>query len=309
VHITSDRTHVVWDNSLAPAAEISPGTEVTVDLENSSGGQIARDSTVEAIEKLDFGRVNPVTGPLSVPGAEPGDALVVDILDVEVADWGWTANIPGFGLLADRFPDPRLSVSTIADGFATLPPGIRLPVVPMIGTIGVAPPEPGEHSVVPPRRWGGNMDVRHIGPGARLVLPVGVAGALLSLGDTHAAMGDGEVCGTGVETASRVTLRLDLVKGAAPAFPVIETDPRTARTGRALATTGIGPDLMAASRDAVGLLVEEVHRRTGLSEVDAYLLASVAADLKISEIVDVPNWVVSAHLELALLDDARGAVG
>jgi acetamidase/formamidase len=232
----------------------------------------------------------------------------VDILGVEVADWGWTANIPGFGLLADRFPDPHLSISPIANGHATLPPGIRLPVVPMIGAIGVAPPEPGEHSVVPPRRWGGNMDVRHVGPGARLVLPVGVAGALLSLGDTHAVMGDGEVCGTGVETASRVTLRLGLAKGAAPAFPLIETDPRAARTGRALATTGIGPDLMAASRDAVSLLIEEIHRRTGLPEADAYLLASVAADLKISEVVDVPNWVVSAHLELALLDEARGAV-
>ena len=186
-------------------------------------------------------------------------------------------------------------------------PGVRIPVVPMIGTIGVAPPEPGEHSVVPPRRWGGNMDIRQVGPGARLVLPVGVEGALLSLGDAHAAMGDGEVCGTGIETSATVTLRVSVDKGAAPAFPLVETDPLSHRTGRALAATGIGPDLMQASRDAVTGLLDEVCRRTGLAAADAYLLASVAADLKISEIVDVPNWVVSAHLELDLIDAARGA--
>ncbi len=301
MHIKADRTHVAWDNSLDPVAVVPPGGEVTVDLDNSSGGQITPGSTVEAVTALDFGRVNPVTGPLLVPGAEPGDALVVDILDVAVDDWGWTAAIPGFGLLADRFSDPWLSISPIADGFAELPFGVRVPVVPMIGTIGVALPEPGRHSVVPPRRWGGNMDIRHVGPGARLVLPVGVEGALLSLGDTHAAMGDGEVCGTGIETSSTATLRVTLAKGAAPAFPLIETDPRTQRTGRALAATGIGPDLMQASRDAVGLLVDEVCGRTGMAAVEAYLLASVAADLKISEIVDVPNWVVSAHLELGLI--------
>lgn len=305
MHITSDRTHVAWDNTLPPVAEVRTGSDITVDLENSSGGQITPRSTVDAIRTLDFGRVNPVTGPLLVPGAEPGDALVIDILDVAVDNWGWTAAIPGFGLLADQFPDPHLSISPIGDGFAELPPGVRVPVVPMIGTIGVALPDPGEHSVVPPRRWGGNMDIRHVGPGARLILPVGVEGALLSLGDTHAAMGDGEVCGTGIETGSTVTLRVDVAKGVAPAFPLIETDPRTHRTGRALAATGIGPDLMRASRDAVSQLIEEVCRRTGIEAVEAYLLASVAADLKISEIVDIPNWVVSAHLELDLIDAAR----
>lgn len=307
MHISADRTHVTWNNALPPVAVVRPGTEVTVEVANSSGGQITPASTVEAIGALDFGRVNPVTGPLQVPGAQPGDALVVDILDVAVADWGWTAAIPGFGLLADRFPDPHLRLSLIKDGFAELLPGVRIPVVPMIGTIGVAPPEPGEHSVVPPRRWGGNMDIRQVGPGARLVLPVGVEGALLSLGDTHAAMGDGEVCGTGIETSATVTLRVSVDKGAAPAFPLVETDPLSHRTGRALAATGIGPDLMQASRDAVTGLLDEVCRRTGLAAADAYLLASVAADLKISEIVDVPNWVVSAHLELDLIDAARGA--
>jgi formamidase len=171
----------------------------------------------------------------------------------------------------------------------------------MIGTIGVAPPEPGPHSIVPPRRWGGNLDIRHIGPGARLVLPVGVDGALLSLGDAHAAMGDGEVCGTGVETDATVRLRIGLQRDAAPKTPVVETDPRTHRTGAALATTGVGPDLMAAAAEAARALITEIVNRTGMAAADAYLLASVAADLKISEVVDVPNWVVSAHLELSYL--------
>src|SRR5690606_29999687 len=212
--------HTAWDNALPPIADIAPGTELTVETAESSGGQLGRGSGAADVGALDFGRVNPVTGPFRVGGAGPGDALVIDVLDVETGDWGWTACIPGFGLLADDFPEAHLRISAISGGFAEPLPGVRVPVVPMVGTIGVAPAaplpaagarvgprvgrrgaapaEPGEHSIAPPRRWGGNMDVRHVGPGARLVLPVGVEGALLSLGDAHAAMGDGEICGTGI---------------------------------------------------------------------------------------------------------------
>ncbi len=296
--------HNVWDRTIEPVAEVGSGTELTVDTVEASGGQLTAASTAADVPGLDFGRVNPVTGPFLVPGAQPGDALVVDVLEMSVGGWGWTACIPGFGLLAADFADPHLRISTITERGAELLPGLVIPVVPMVGTIGVAPPEPGPHSMVPPRRWGGNMDIRHIGPGARLILPVGVPGALLSLGDAHAAMGDGEVAGTGVETDGSVRLRITLLPGAAPATPIVETDPRSQRTGRALATTGIGPDLMTAARDAARALVDEVVRRTGLAPADAYLLASVAADLKISELVDAPNWVVTAHLELSLLDAA-----
>ncbi|MEV6792147.1 acetamidase/formamidase family protein [Streptomyces sp. NPDC051320] len=302
--VHSDRIHHTWDRATTPVATLVPGAEGVLELQDASGGQLRPGSSAAELTKLDFGRLNPVTGPLYVEGAEPGDALVVDILDIRVEEWGWTACLPGFGLLADDYPDPYLRISRIAGGYAELLPGLSIPVVPMVGTIGVAPPEPGPHSVIPPRRWGGNMDIRHIGPGARLILPVGVQGALLSAGDAHAAMGDGEVCGTGIETAATVRLRVDVRKGAAPRTPVIETDAMTARAGAALATTGIGPDLMAAAKDAVRALIEEITARTGLTPEDAYLLASVAADLKISEVVDAPNWVVSAHLERALLDAA-----
>jgi acetamidase/formamidase len=301
MHIERTRTHLGWDREFPPTATLAPGDEVTVDTLDASGGQLHMRSTAADVAGLDFDRVNPVTGPFRIEGAQPGDALLVEILDVTVARWGWTANIPGFGLLADEFPDPYLRISTLTEDRVELLPGLVLPVLPMIGTIGVAPPEPGPHSIVPPRRWGGNMDIRHIGPGARLLLPVGVEGALLSLGDAHAAMGDGEVCGTGVETDAEVRIRVDVRAGAAPRTPIVQTHPRTQRVGGALATTGIGPDLMAATKDAVRALLDEITSRTGLSREDAYLLASVAADLKISEVVDVPNWVVSAHLEMAYL--------
>ncbi|WP_371632692.1 acetamidase/formamidase family protein [Streptomyces sp. NBC_01259] len=299
------QVHHAWDRTVKPVATLAPGDEAVLEFQDASGGQLAAGSTAADLSELDFGTLNPVTGPLYVAGAEPGDALVVDVLDVQVGEWGWTACLPGFGLLTDDFPDPYLRISTITDGYAELLPGLRIPVVPMIGTIGVAPPEPGPHSVIPPRRWGGNMDIRHIGPGARLILPVGVPGALLSAGDAHAAMGDGEVCGTGIETRATARLRVDVRKGAAPRTPVIETDPVSARTGAALATTGIGPDLMEAAKDAVRALIDEISARTGLVPQDAYLLASVAADLKISEIVDAPNWVVSAHVERELLGGAQ----
>lgn len=301
MHLKRTQTHGVWDHSIAPVLRIAPGDTIEIELENASGGQLAIDSPASALATLDFGRINPVTGPIYVEGAIPGDALVVEILALEVDGWGWTANIPGFGLLADRFLEPALRTSRIAGGAIDLFTGMRLPSVPMIGTIGVAPPEPGSFSVVPPTRYGGNMDIRHVGAGATLYLPVAVNGALLSLGDGHAAQGDGEVCGTAIETASVATLRISLERDRNLPAPMVLTDPRSQRVGRAFATTGIGPDLMQASRDATSAMIAEIVRRTSLSEIDAYLLASVAGDLKISEVVDVPNWVVSLHIDATLL--------
>ena len=301
MHLSSSKTHTVWDRDIPPVLRVSPGQELTVEVADASGGQLTRESTEADVTAMDFANVNPVSGPIAVEGAEPGDILVVDILDIEVDAWGWTANIPNFGLLADQFPDAHLRISTIANGAVELLPGLSLASIPMVGTIGVAAPEPGQTSVLVPTRWGGNMDIRHIGGGAKLMLPVGVAGALLSLGDTHAAMGDGEVCGTGIETGSTVTMKVDVIRGRELKYPIVETDARSARAGNAVAATGIGPDLMQATKDAASGLIDEIVRRTGLAPIDAYLLASVAADLKISEVVDAPNWVVSMHIERDLL--------
>lgn len=289
--------HCVWSRELPPALEMEPGAVIRFAVQDASGGQLHADSTLDDVAQLDFSRVNPVTGPVAITGAEPGDALVLEICCVEVNAWGWTANIPGFGLLADEFPHPHLRLSHITDRYAEFLPGFRVPAAPFIGTIGVAPAEPGRHSVVPPRRVGGNMDIRHLTAGARLVLPVEVPGALLSLGDTHAAQGDGEVCGTAIETGAQVTVRVGLEKGTAPAFPWLETHPASSRPGRAIATTGIGPDLRRAAQDATRGMIDYLMRVHHLDALDAYLLCSAAGDLKISEIVDAPHWVVSLHLE------------
>lgn len=300
-HLQRTQTHTVWDNSIPPAVEVAPGDELTVEVANASGGQLGPESTVEDVAKLDFSKVNPVTGPIAVAGAEPGDALVVDVIGIELQSWGWTASIPGFGLLADLFPDPHLRISDVTSKGAELLPGVFIPIAAMIGTIGVAMPEPGEHSVVPPSRYGGNMDIRHLGSGARLWLPVGAPGALLSLGDTHAAQGDGEICGTAIEASSQVTIHVNLERARALPGPQLLTDPVSTRPGPAFATTGIGPDLYVAARDATTAMLDELTTRTSLSDADAYLLVSCAGDLKVSEIVDQPNWVVTMHIERDLL--------
>src|SRR3954464_4899722 len=209
-HVREELAHFVWDNAIEPAQEGDDGAVVELEVRDASGGQLDRDSTTADVAALDFGRVNPVTGPVFVRGARPGDALAVEILELRPRDWGWTAIIPGFGLLADEFPDPWLRISEVdaAAGKVRFGENVTLPHRPFPGTLGVAMPEPGEHSIVPPSRFGGNMDVKHLRTGVSLFLPVGVEGALFSLGDTHAAQGDGEVCGTAIETAMDVILRL-----------------------------------------------------------------------------------------------------
>ncbi len=295
--------HFGWDNSLAPVLTVAPGETVEFEVVDASGGQLARDSRHEDVAKLDFERVNPVTGPIYVEGAEPGDALVVEILDFEPSGWGWTAIIPGFGLLAEEFPEPFLHISEYDEHEVRFTPDIRLPTRPFPGTIGLALKEPGVHSVVPPREAGGNMDIRDLTRGATLYLPVQVPGALFSVGDTHAAQGDGEVCGTAIESSMNIRLRFDLKKQAGFARPRFEIPgPPTRHVDEKgyEVTTGIAPDLMQAARDAVRDMVDHLGKKYGLSPEMAYALASVAVDLRISEVVDAPNWIVAAYLPRAI---------
>ncbi|NBC34480.1 MAG: acetamidase [Alphaproteobacteria bacterium] len=293
--------HTGWDNAIPPRLRVAPGTVLDFEVIDASGGQITSESDVTAVTRIDPGRVNPVTGPVFIDGAEPGDALKVTLLDYAPSGWGWTANIPGFGLLADQFPDPALALwSYDARGLtpALYGPGGRVPLKPFAGTIGLAPAAPGRHDVIPPRRVGGNMDIRDMAAGTELLLPVEVPGALFSIGDTHAAQGDGEVCGTAIESPMTVTLQLDVVKGAAPRHPRFCTPGPVSRPKDERGfwvTTGIGPDLFEGARAAVSEMIEHLGTTQGLSAVDAYLLCSVCADLRISEIVDQPNWVVSFY--------------
>ncbi len=300
--------HLGWDHSLAPALHIAPGESIEFEALEASGGQLTATSSAADIGRLDFGKVNPLCGPVFIDGAEPGDILKVTLLAFTASGWGWTANIPGFGLLADQFTTPALHIWRYEA--ETLAPALfgrwgRVPLKPFTGTIGLAPAQPGLHSVVPPRRVGGNMDVRDISLGTKLFLPVEVPGGLFSVGDTHAAQGDGEICGTAIESPMRVALRFDLIKQTPLAYPRFTTAGPVTRHLDAKGyevTTGIGPDLMDAARAAVRSMVDLLGQRHGMPAVDAYLLCSVCADLRISEIVDLPNWVVSFYFPNIVFD-------
>jgi acetamidase/formamidase len=230
----------------------------------------------------------------------------VKLLDFQPADWGWTASIPGFGLLADDFPDGYYKVTRMQPGADRVEfwPGVRLPVAPFCGVVGVAPTE-GPLSTIPPDVHGGNMDTRHLVAGSKLFLPVFQRGARISVGDGHATQGDGEVSGTAIETPMRARVRLTVRKDlhlSAPEF-VAAADPHAElRNGARYATDGVGPDLMDAARDATRRMIEWLGREHGLDPMRAYLLCSVAVDLRISEIVDVPNFIVTAYCPLGIFD-------
>ncbi len=299
--------HFGWNNANAPVLTAKPGETIEIETIDSSGGQLAADSTLDDLAKVSLEGINPVTGPIYVEGAEPGDAIAVTFRDFQPSGWGWTANIPGFGLLADQFPDPRLHIwkydaNTLKP--ALFGPGGAVPLKPFCGTVGLALKEPGLHSVVPPRRVGGNLDIRDNAVGTTLYLPVEVAGGLLSLGDTHAAQGDGEICGTAIESPMVVAIELGLIKNANFAFPRFETEGPVSRHFDAdgyRATTGVGPDLMQAAKDAVSGMIDWLTATTNMDSVEAYMLCSVCGDLRISEIVDLPNWTVSFYFPKTVL--------
>jgi acetamidase/formamidase len=305
--IHGNQSHFGWDNSFAPAETVAPGSTILFKCHDSSAGQLGPSSTVEDVKSLDFGKINPVSGPIFVDGAQPGDALKVTLESFAPSGWGWTANIPGFGLLADQFTEPALNVWKY-DPSAMAPSmwgKAKVPLKPFTGTIGVAPAEPGLHSIVPPRRVGGNMDIRDISAGTVLYLPVECAGALFSVGDTHAAQGDGEVCGTAIESPMDVVITLDLVKGAGLKMPRFTTPGPVTRhldvKGYEV-TTGIGPDLMTGAREAVSGMIDFLTSTHGMPAVEAYMLCSTCGDLRISEIVDMPNWVVSFYFPRSVLE-------
>jgi formamidase len=357
-----DSGHNRWHPDLPPALVVEAGDELLVDCRDGLDGLVTPTTRDEDLLTFDLRRAHPLSGPIAVRGAGPGDVLRVEVLEIVPDDFGSTPIIPGFGLLAAEFPDPYLVTWGLQDGVATSGrmPGIRVPADPFIGVIGVAPsherlaaitareaalaatgavalpPEPGAAvpasepyastalRTVPPREIGGNLDVRDARAGAVLFLPVDVEGALLSLGDVHFAQGDGEVCGTAIETHARVRLRVDVVPADrtrwSPATPAFEsTEPARAGDRRYLVTTGLpieadgtnrDMDLLLCARNAVRAMIEWLGAERGLSRQQAYVLCSVAVDLRIAEVVDVPNPVVTARCPLDVFHTAppsRGA--
>ena len=300
--LDSDVVHYSWDNATPPRLTIEPGDTVVMKCRDSSDGHFRRGMT-SADMKPRAVKGHPLTGPIAIRGARPGDTLQIDIVELVAGDLGHTAFNPGGGLLPDDFPEPYLKMWELDGVSAELRPGVRIPLEPFLGIMGIALAERGEHSTVPPRNTGGNMDIKQLTAGATLYLPVEVDGALFSAGDGHAAQGDGEVCITAIETTMTATLRFSLQRDRALAGPEFETTrPLSARTngGRHYATTGIAPDLMDASKEAVRAMIRHLVVTRGLTREEAYVLTSVGVDLKISEVVDRPNWVVSAFLPLAI---------
>jgi formamidase len=351
--------HNRWHSEIPPVAHVEPGTHVIFRTRDGSDGQIDSGSTSPGFMEIDPDVIHTLTGPFFVEGAEPGDLLRVHVVDIEPDAHGVTLIWPGsgFGMLPDDEFQPTIIHWTIENGYARSPdmPGIAIRGAPFLGVMGVAPSperlaqltarearlreegfgviEPSTRSAVPaggrpaseglrtapPREIGGNIDIKQLSIGSVLTLPVDVPGALFSAGDCHFAQGDGEATGTALEITATVTLRFEVVKGAAaawhpryPSFEYIEAPPgRDSAPRRWIGTTGlpIDPDgsnrfldLNVCAGEALREMIECLTATRGLTREQAYILVSVAGDLRISEGVDMPNAIVSVHLPLDVFE-------
>lgn len=243
-----------------------------------------------------------LTGPVAVAGAKPGDVLEVEILDVKLRhNWGWNIIRPLAGTLPDDFPNARhtiipLDLDTMQ---ARLSWGLDLPLHPFFGVMGVAPPlNWGRISTIQPRAHGGNIDNKELGAGSTLYLPVFNDGALFSCGDGHAAQGDGEVCVTAIETALTGTFRLTIHSDWELAYP-------RATTGTHLISMGMHEDLDRCAEMALRDMITWIVQRTGITREDAYMLCSLAGDLRITQTVN-GNKGVHMMMETRLLDPQQG---
>ena len=346
--------HNRWHPDIRPIVRCAPGDEVVLDTRDALDGQIGPAATAETVGAANLDVVHPLTGPVYVEGAAPGDLLEVEILEVIPDSYGFTIQAPGFGFLRDEFPDPYVVRWDIADGWATSPdlPGVRIPGAPFMGTIGLSPgPEsmrritereqaaldrggfvlppspagavPADPAIaatalrtVPPREQAGYVDFKQLTAGSRLFIPVDAPGALFSAGDAHFAQGDCETCGTAIEMSSTLRVRFQVHEGEARDKGI--RDPRFSRTDywvapeyaaprRFYATTGmsvdrdgrtvVAEDVTLAARNALLNMIDHLGER-GWSRQQAYAICSVAVDLKISQLVDVPSFLVSAFLPL-----------
>jgi len=343
--------HNRWHPDIPPVLRCEPGDEVVLETRDAFDGQMGPDVTLETVAAPDLDVVHPLTGPVYVEDAEPGDLLEVEIVNVEPDSYGFTVQVPGFGFLRDAFPDPFKVSWDIADGWATSAdlPGVRIPGSPFMGTVGlspghqllaettareqalldrggfVLPPSPTSAvpsdpriaaealRTIPPREQAGNVDIKQLGKGARLLIPVDTPGGLFSAGDGHFAQGDCETCGTAVEMRATLTVRFAVHKGEAASKGIRDLrftrddyylPPEFAAPRRFYATTGISvtkdgenhsEDITLAARNALLNMIDHLTER-GWTRQQAYAICSVAVDLKISALVDVPNMLVSAFL-------------
>ena len=296
--------HYAWDNTVEARLIIESGDTVVFDTRDAADHYYSPSSTSDDVKKKGPLKGHPLTGPVYIRNASPGDTLQVEILEVLPSQgFGWTAIRPGKGLLPqEEFPNHFLQIWDLSDGLVARMKqrnDIAIPINAFPGIMGTSLNEPGKHNTIPPRKNGGNMDIKHLCQGSTLYIPIWVEGALFSVGDAHAAQGDGEVCITAIEMSAKITLRFKLLTNRPIAEPCFRTHgPLNPASdgGDWFVTTSHGNDLYKCSQIAVGYMIQHLIRERGLSREEAYVLCSVCVDLKISEIVDVPNWIVSAYL-------------
>ena len=292
--IDPGRIHHAWDASLEPTLRIEPGDTVHFDIKMAGSGQVENGWPYEQA-RFDFDTLYNLLGPVYVEGAAPGDTLEIEILELRTGPWGWTSVLPELGLLPEDFPEPFIRYFDLTQGDTTqLAPGVHIPIEPFLGTMGTLPDDIEHATPFPPHKGGGNVDTRHLKMGTTLLLPVFREGGLFSCGDPHAAQGDGEVCVAAIETDMQATLRIGLRRQTVSTPRFIVPGPLTPRTdaGGYYGTMGIHSDLMQGAKEAVRGMVELVVEEHGLTREDAYVLCSLAGDLKILEIVDAGVWNV-----------------
>jgi acetamidase/formamidase len=303
--LSAEPTHSRWNRALQPRLSIAPGDAVRMECVDSSGAQCHPSMTLPEYLKIDRDRIHALTGPIFVDGAEPGDVLQVDVVEVAHKGWGWTSVVNGLGFLKQRFAEPFFFVWKLeGEASKSIAPAV-VPLRPFCGVMGVAPAEDGELRTRPPGIFGGNMDVRELCTGATLYLPVLNRGALFSAGDAHAAQGDGEVSINGIECPADVTLRFQVHKRRPLAAPMIETP-----AGRGLEADAVGgewivvessSDAVGAARAAASRMIDFLAERWGFTAVHAYLLCSVAMNLRLSQVVNEPIYTVSAAISKQIL--------
>ncbi len=305
-YLDASVTQPYWDATVEPRLVVQPGDTVVMECAEPCG-QVTLEWNSNDLQALDFEKVHALTGSIHIDGALPGDALAIEILALEHQGWGWTGHIPGFGLLAEEFDFGflhhwRLEGECCDFGIA----GITLPYEPFPGCLGVAPlAEQGWLNTVPPRQNGGNLDVRDATVGSTVWLPVNVPGALFAGGDCHANQGQGEVCGTAIEAPMTMTLRFNIARAANLSEMRLQRSGPSAPMHHlgSYITSAHGPDLMENAKQAIRYMIEYLEEKFELSRSQAYALCSCAVDLKIAEIVDAPNWLVTASLPLSIFPE------
>ena len=295
--LTRDQTHNRFSNTIEPVLRVQSGAIIEAYTEDASDEQFGPDSELSALDDLDFDPIHPLTGPVYVENAQPGDVLKVTLHKVELGDWGWNAILPGFGFLADTIDVKYLKIYDLGKERESVvfKEGMELKLNPFPGVMGVAPDTDSLLSTIPPRANGGNMDDPNMTEGTILYFPVFVEGGLFSLGDGHAVQGLGEVCGTAIEAPLRVVYEIELIKNMSIKEPQYETD-------EYYATTGFATTIYEAAKKATLYMIEYLTNNHGLSTEEAYALCSLAGDLHIAEVVDMPHMLVTMHMDKEILD-------